>query len=117
MRWLLLACGGMNVAGAICFAPPFPAQRRLFGLVEPDPFYLWVLSAWILGFGVAFFVQGWTGRADRGVLSLAVWGKTVFAGLMIGMAALGELKPFAALAGFPDLVLAALFAVWLWRSR
>ena len=36
--------GPMNVAGAICFSPPFPYGRRLFGLEELAPFYLWVLS-------------------------------------------------------------------------
>lgn len=83
MRWLLLCCGPMNVAGAVCFSPPFPAARRLIGLPEPAPFYLWVLSAWILAFGVAYFAQGWTRRANRGVLALGAWGKGVFAGLLI----------------------------------
>lgn len=117
LRWLLLLCGPINVVGAACFAPPFPAARQLFGLPEPAPFYLWLLSAWILAFGVAFFVQGWTGRANRGVLALAAWGKGVFAGLLLGMAATGEVGPVAVAAALIDLALAVTFAVWLWRSR
>jgi hypothetical protein len=117
MRWLLLLCGPMNLVGAVCFAPPFPTARGLMGLPEPAPFYLWVLSAWILAFGLAFFVQGWTGRADSGVLALAAWGKGVFAALLLGMAATGEAHPFAVTAALPDLALAAVFAIWLWRTR
>ena len=116
MRWLLLLCGPMNVAGAACFAPPFPDVRRQFGLSEPAPFYLWVLSACILAFGVAYFRQGWTGRPDRSVLALGAWGKGVFAGLLVGQAVAGELPPSAGLSAIPDLALAVVFAVWLWRS-
>jgi len=117
MRWLLLCCGPMNVAGAVCFAPPVTAVRRQFGLPESAPFYLWVLSAWILAFGVAYVVQGWTGRANRGVLALGAWGKGVFAGLLVGLAVTGEVSPFAGVAVLPDLALAAVFAGWLWRTR
>jgi hypothetical protein len=107
----------MNLAGAICFSPPVTFLRRQFGLMEPHPFYLWVLTAWILAFGVAFFLQGWTGQANRGILALGVWGKGIFAGFMFGMAAAGEATPFAAMSAGPDLVLAGVFAIWLWRTR
>lgn len=117
MRFLLLCCGPMNIAGAVCFSPPFTAVRRAFGLAEPPPLYLWVLSAWIMAFGVAYFVQGWTGRANRGVLALAAWGKGVFAGLLIAMSVSGEIKHFAGIAVLPDLILAFVFAGWLWRTR
>ncbi len=115
MRWLLLACGPMNAAGAVCFAPPFPHARRGFGLPEPDPFYLWVLAAWIAAFGVAFVRQGWTGRADRAVLAVAAWGKGVFAVLLV-FAAAGGPPPLAVVAAAADLSLAVVFGVWLWRS-
>jgi hypothetical protein len=117
MRWLLMFCGPMNVAGAVCFSPPVTAVRRQFGLAEPDPFYLWVLSAWILAFGVAYFHQGWTGRGNRGVLALAAWGKGVFAGVLVGQSVAGAVSPFAGVAVLPDLGLALVFAVWLWRTR
>jgi hypothetical protein len=116
MRWVLLACGPMNLAGAVTFAPPFPDGRRAIGLPEPPPFYLWVFSAWVLAFGVAYFHQGWMGRANRAVLALGAWGKGVFAGLLVALAAVGELPPFAVAAALPDLVLAVVFAVWLWRT-
>ncbi len=108
-----MGCGPMNAAGAVCFSPPFPHARRAFGLEEPAPFYLWVLSAWILAFGVAYFYQGWSGRANRAVLALGAWGKGVFAGLLVAASASGELPPPAVCAAIPDLALAALFALWL----
>ena len=116
MRWLLLACGPMNAAGAVCFAPPFPHARRGFGLPEPDPFYLWVLAAWIAAFGVAFVRQGWTGRADRAVLALAAWGKGVFAVLLVSGTSADGPSPLAVVAAATDLSLAVVFVVWLWRS-
>jgi hypothetical protein len=73
MRWLLMVCGPMNVAGAVCFAPPFPHARQWFGLAEPPAFYLWVLSAWILAFGVAYFHQGWTARSPACLLPRPPW--------------------------------------------
>ena len=113
MRWLLLCCGPMNLAGAVCFAPPVTAVRRLFGLPESAPFYLWVLSAWILAFGVAYVVQGWTGRADRGVLALGAWGKGVFAGLLVGLGiVLLSAAPLAIRGNLSDLAAYALLA-WL----
>lgn len=115
MRGLLLGCGLLNVAGAVTLAPPFPDGRMQMGLREPAPFYLWVLSAWTLAFGVAYFTQGWTGRSNSAVLALGAWGKAVFAGLLLTMAVVGELPPFAGAAAVPDLVLAGVFALWLWR--
>lgn len=116
MRWLLLACGPINLAGAVCFAPPFPYARRAFGLPEPDPFYLWLLAAWIAAFGVAFLRQGWTGQADRAVLALAAWGKGVFAVLLVTAPSGGPPPPLAVVAAATDLALAVVFAVWLWRT-
>ncbi len=117
MRWLLLFCGPMNVAGAVCFAPPITAVREQFGLPEPPTVYLWILSSWILAFGVAYFLMGWSGIASRGVLAIAAWGKAIFAGMLIGQAINGTISPIAGFAVFPDFALAVLFAVYLWRTR
>jgi hypothetical protein len=117
MRWLLMACGPMNVIGAISFAPPVTAGRASLGLPEAPPFYLWLIAAWILAFGAAYFWQGWTGRADRTFLAVGAFGKAVFAGLLIAGAVAGELPPTAVAGGLPDLALAVVFAGWLWRTR
>lgn len=116
MRWLLLACGAMNATGAVVFAPPFPDARRAMGLPEPHPFYLWLVSGWILAFGAALFVQGMTRRGNRAVLLLSAWGKGTFAALLLALVATGELLPFAVSAAMPDLILAVVFGAWVWRS-
>ena len=117
MRWLLMACGPMNVIGAIGFLPLFPVTRNVLGLADSDPFFLWVLSAWILAFGVAYSYQAWSARANRMVLMLGAWGKAVFALQLIARAITGQAPDFAAIAGLPDLVCALVFVAWLWRHR
>jgi hypothetical protein len=107
----------MNAVGAVCFAPPFSDARAALGLPDPHPFYLWLLSAWILAFGAAYFHQGWTGRANHTVLALGVVGKASFGGLLIGYGLAGRLPPFAIAGGLPDFGLAILFAAYLWRTR
>lgn len=113
MRWILLFCGPMNVAGAIFFCPLVPQVRAAFALPEPHPFYLWVLSAWILAFGLSFFWQGWTGHLNRGILALAAWGKAIFAGTLLAYSLTGELPLIPAIAASPDLLLAGVFTLWL----
>lgn len=117
MRCVLLACGPMNVAGAVAFSPPFPTLRQEMGFHEPDAFFLWVLSAWIIAFGVAYFYQGWTGYANWAVLALAAWGKATFAILMLMNSLAGTLTPMAGISALPDLGLALLFVGWLWHTR
>lgn len=116
MRVLLVACGPMNAAGAVSFAPWFPSARRLVGLPEPPAMYLWIISAWVLAFGCAYVWQGMTGRASRGVLVLGAWGKLVFGGVLLTEWSRGAVPAFAAAAAVPDLVLAVVFGAWLWRT-
>lgn len=40
MRWLLMACGPMNLVGVAVFAPPFPYLRDMYGLPGAHPLYL-----------------------------------------------------------------------------
>lgn len=118
MRRLLLACGPMNLLGALAFSPPLAPLRQHIPLPAADPFYLWILSSWILAFGVAFFHQGWTGRPNRMVLTLAVWGKLTFV-LQVTILAIRDSwsLPLWLQLGLPDLVCALAFAWWLWWPR
>jgi hypothetical protein len=117
MRYLLMVCGLINFGGAISFSPPLAATRNALGIPEPDPFYLWVLSSWILAFGVAYFYQGWTGHPNRTVLALGAWGKLVFVWQMAVLGIRDQWAPLAWGMALPDLVFGVTFGWWLWRYR
>ena len=116
MRWLLMACGPMNLGGVAVFAPPLPRLRMLVGLPEAHPLYLWVMTAWLPLFGLAYFWMGWTGKVDRTFLAVGASGKATFAVILLGLWGNGDLPMTAGLVGLPDLVLAVVFAAWLWRT-
>lgn len=105
----------MNFLGAALFAPPFPGLRALYGLPEAPAFYQWTLSLWVLAFGIAYLHAGWRARADRSLLALGAFGKTVFVVLVAAMAVQGEVPVSTALASTSDLLLAAVFCHGWWR--
>ncbi|WP_439621931.1 hypothetical protein [Gemmata sp.] len=117
MRWLLMACGPMNLGGTAVFAPSFPYLRDTVGLPDAYPLYLWVLTAWLPLFGIAYFWMGWTGRADRTFMAVGAAGKATFAVILLALWWNEELPVTAGLIGLPDLALAGAFAAWLWRTR
>jgi hypothetical protein len=117
MRWLLMACGPMNLGATVVFAPPSTALRGMVGLPEPHPLYLLVLAVWIPIFGIAYFRMGWTGKVDRTFLAVGAAGKASFALILLGLWLAGELSPLTAMIGLPDLILAGVFAGWLRRTR
>lgn len=117
LRALLIASGPINAVGALVFAPPFPLVRQWFGLPDGHVLYLWVLSSWILVFGIAYFSMGWTGRIDRTFLAVGAAGKTSFGLALIALVAAGDLDPLAVVVGLPDLAIAAVFASWLLHTR
>lgn len=114
---LLKASGPINVVGALIFAPPLPWVRQIFGLPDGHELYLWVMSAWILAFGIGYWSLGVSGRADRTFLAVGAAGKASFALVLIALAGAGRLSPLAAVVGLPDLVIAGMFASWLARTR
>ncbi len=117
LRWSLLASGPLNLLGAAIFCPPATALRAAFGLPEGPAFYQWTLSLWVLAFGFAYVAAGWSERADRSLLALGAFGKTVFVVLLTAMAARGEVPVATALASASDLALAAVFAWSLWSRN
>ncbi|MFN2424811.1 MAG: hypothetical protein ABR587_00040 [Candidatus Binatia bacterium] len=116
MRALLLASGPINATGALIFAPPFPWVREFFGLPGGHALYLWILSAWILVFGIAYWRMGATGHVDRTFLAVGAAGKATFGLLLIALATTGQIPPSATVVGIPDLVIAAAFVAWLRRG-
>ena len=116
MRGALMASGPMNLLGASIFSPPMHGLRRALFLPEADPFYLWVLSSWVLAFGVAYVHMGWTGRPNRGVLALGAWGKGVFGLALAAIAVGGQVPAVVGASALPDILMAILFGWWLWRT-
>ena len=116
MRALLKASGPINATGALIFAPPFPWVREFFGLPGGHALYLWILSIWILVFGIAYWSMGSSGRADRTFLAVGAAGKASFALALLALALQGQIPPLAAVVGLPDLVIAGVFAAWLRRT-
>ena len=117
MRAILVASGPINAIGALIFAPPFPFVRDLFGLPAGHALYLWILSTWILVFGIAYWSMGRRGRVDRTFLAVGAAGKASFAIALFALAASGDIPVTACLVGVPDLGLAVVFAGWLSRTR
>lgn len=115
MRRVLVSGGPTNAIGALIFAPPFPWVRELFGLPGGHALYLWILSIWILLFGIAYAAMGLRGRVDRTFLWVAAGGKASFAIALVAMAMAGEIPAVGAVVGLPDLALAVYFARWLLR--
>jgi hypothetical protein len=117
MRALLVVSGPINAIGAVIFAPPFPFVRDLFGLPDGHALYLWILSIWILVFGIAYWSMGRSGHVDRTFLAVGAAGKAAFSLVLLALAAAGEISPVATIIGLPDLGIAAVFAGWLLKTR
>jgi hypothetical protein len=115
LRAILVAGGPTNAIGALIFAPPWPWARDWFGLPAGHELYLWILSIWILLFGIAYSAMGLAGRVDRTFLWVGAGGKATFSLALIAMAMAGKIPAIAAIIGLPDLMLAAVFVRWLLR--
>lgn len=109
---LFLACGALNFGGALLFAPPFPALRAAMGLPEAPATYLWILSLWILIFGLGYLDIGRRRSFEPTFLAAGAAGKATFSLLLITGWMDGELPAQAALSSLTDLLLAGFF-VWL----
>jgi hypothetical protein len=114
MRIALLATGVMNIFGAALFAPMFPQLRELNGLPNAShPLYLWIISIWILAFGLCYLWLGYTGRREVLFLVIGAIGKLSFSFLLIIYWLFGELPAMTAVSGLLDLFFALLFLYWV----
>jgi len=117
-RRALLATGLMNFFGAVLLSPPAIGLRALAGLPEAGhPFYAWILSLWILCFGVAYLRLSVSTAEERFFVAIGAAGKATFSLLLVAFWLAGDLPGRAALAGSADLGFAAIFSFWLWTTR
>jgi len=117
LRVALAASAVMNLAGAVTFLPFVSRGRDLIGVPDAPGFYLWILSTWVLAFGVAYLHQALTGRGNSAVLGLGAVGKVSFGLALVAAAWDGPRATAALVSAAPDIMLAAWFALWLWQRR
>lgn len=117
-RRTLLVTFFMNMAGALAFVPQIHFLRELGGFPETGhPFYAWLVSAWILFFGIGYLRLAFSNAPERFFIAIGAAGKSSFAILLIAFALSSELPVRAAFAGLPDLAVAVIFAAWLYKTR
>ncbi|MBS2032644.1 MAG: hypothetical protein JST54_32520 [Deltaproteobacteria bacterium] len=117
VRKALFATAPLNVTGALLFTPPMAFVRGVFGLPEGNPLYLWLIATWVLIFGLAYLRMALRNEPDRTFMMVGAAGKGSFAICFIGAFAAGAIPPLALGLALPDAIFAALFAMWLWRTR
>lgn len=114
LRYALFATAGMNSFGALLFMPPLQQMRSWFGLpLNVHPLYLWIISAWILLFGCAYFYMALTKKFERTLLAIGAGGKLSFFLLLLGYYFYGEVTLLTVLSGSSDLIFAMIFIIWL----
>lgn len=108
----------MNMAGAVMFLPPGRFMRELGGLPEAgNSFYSVIVSLWIFFFGVLYLRLAFSKTQERFFVLVGALGKSSFTVLLAVLALTSELPARAALAGIPDLIIAIIFFVWLYKTR
>lgn len=117
MRWTLVLTAIYNVFGVLLFLPLLSLGRRLIGLPDAHPFYLWLVTIWIGSFAVVYVWLAVTRRPDRAFLVIAVTGKFAFWSLNVIFWLAGDFPMIAPVVALGDLITAILFAWWLWKTR
>jgi hypothetical protein len=117
MCWTLVLTAIYNVFGVLLFFPLLSFGRRLVGLPDAPPFYLWLVTIWIGSFAVMYVWLAATKRPDRAFLIIAVTGKFAFWSLNVIFWLAGKFPVIAPLVASGDLITAILFAWWLWKTR
>ena len=117
-RISLVATFFLNMAGTLVFLPPFRGLREFGGLPEAEnSLYAWTIAIWIFFFGIGYLWLAFSKTRQRLFVLTGALGKSSFAILLAVLAAIGELPTRAAFAGLADLFIAAIFFVWLLKTR
>jgi hypothetical protein len=82
-----------------------------------SPLYLWIIASWIFGFGVAYLWLAVRQTREWLFIAIGAFGKLAFVALLAAYWASGEIPLRAAIGGVWDLVLGAVFVVWLVKHR
>ena len=103
----------VNLLGAVTFSAPLAPMRALVGMPALPSSFAWMLSAWVLAFGLAFLRLDRTRVLEPTLLAVSALGKLTFVLAMVGAAATGDGSWLCAVSTLPDLALAVVFAYGL----
>lgn len=117
-RTSLVATFFLNMAGTLVFLPPFRGFREFGGLPEAgNQLYAWTIAIWIFFFGIGYLWLAFSKTWQSLFVLTGALGKSSFAILLAVLATIGELPTRAAFSGLADLFIAAIFFVWLLKTR
>lgn len=117
MRGTLVATAVYNVFGVLVFIPLLTIGRRLIGLPDAHPFYLWLVTIWIGSFGALYVWVAVTARPDRAFVMIAAIGKLAFWSLNFIFWLRGDFPLTAPVTASGDLITSLIFVAWLWKTR
>jgi hypothetical protein len=117
MRGTLIATAIYNVFGVLLFIPVLSIGRRLIGIPNAHPFYLWHVTILIGSFAVLYIWVAARKRSETAFLIIAVIGKFGFWSLNLIFWLTGDFRILAPIVASGDLITAILFASWLWKTR
>lgn len=116
MQWTLLLTAIYNVFGVLLFVPVLRLGRRLIGLPDAHPFYLWLVTIWIGSFAILYVWLAAVRRRDRAFIAIAAIGKLAFFSLNAIFWLRGDFPVVAPVVSCGDLITATLFFWWLWKT-
>jgi hypothetical protein len=117
MRWTLIATAIYNVFGVLLFIPLLSIGRRLIGIPDAHPFYLWLVTIWIGSFAVLYVWAAAKQRSEKAFLIIAIVGKFAFWSLTLIFWLIGDFRVIAPIVASGDLITAIFFVRWLWKTR
>jgi hypothetical protein len=117
MRGTLIATAIYNAFGVLLFIPVLSIGRRLIGITDAHPFYLWLVTISIGSFGGLYVWVAAKKRSETAFLIVAVIGKFAFWSLNLTFWLIGDFRVIAPIVASGDLITAVLFATWLWQAR
>ena len=117
MRWTLVLTAIYNVFGVLLFMPVLSLGRRLIGLPDAHPFYLWLVTIWIGSFAVLYVWLALVRRPDRAFIAIAAIGKFAFFSLNLTFWLTGDFPALAPIVSSGDMITAVLFCWWLWKKE
>ncbi|TNE86890.1 MAG: hypothetical protein EP330_19980 [Deltaproteobacteria bacterium] len=117
LRGSLFFTTALNLVGALTMSPLWPAAWNPPGTPVAPALHGWIISSFVLGFGIAYGWMAWTNTPNRGILALACYGKLTFAMAMYGQSAVGNMPWMVGITGTPDLVLGLMFGYYLATTK